>query len=88
MRKDRKDIWFPPMRYGIGWGLPVAWQGWAVLAVYFALVAAGVLLLNRFPWLSIPFVIYVFLLTGILLFICWKKGAPPELRWGDKDLGQ
>jgi large subunit ribosomal protein L4 len=33
--------WFPVKRYGWGWGLPTAWQGWAVLAVFAGLMVAG-----------------------------------------------
>lgn len=28
------DAWFAPKRFGYGAGLPVAWQGWALLATY------------------------------------------------------
>ena len=29
---DREDgAWFAPKRYGFGAGLPIAWQGWALL---------------------------------------------------------
>jgi hypothetical protein len=34
MSKNEKEIWFPAMQYGIGWGLPVTWQGWVVLLIY------------------------------------------------------
>ena len=39
-------IWFPAKRYGWGWGPPVTWQGWAVIAVWIALFFAGLLLLG------------------------------------------
>ena len=32
------DPWFLPKRYGYGAGLPCAWQGWALLGAYFAVV--------------------------------------------------
>lgn len=41
---DRKEdgMWFAPKRYGYGAGLPIAWQGWALLGGYIALmVLAG-----------------------------------------------
>lgn len=42
------DIWFEPKLYGYGAGLPVAWQGWALLAGYTAiLTVAGLLLMPR-----------------------------------------
>jgi hypothetical protein len=34
-------IWFPAKRYGWGWGLPVAWQGWVVLLAWLALFVGG-----------------------------------------------
>lgn len=33
--------WFPAKQYGWGWGLPNAWQGWAVLAGFGLLLAAA-----------------------------------------------
>lgn len=39
--------WFAPKRFGLGSGLPIAWQGWAVLAVYFATIAASFVLLGE-----------------------------------------
>jgi hypothetical protein len=33
--------WFPAKRRGWGWGPPHSWQGWVVLAAFFALLAAG-----------------------------------------------
>lgn len=30
--------WFAPKRYGYGAGLPIAWQGWALVAGFIALV--------------------------------------------------
>ncbi|WP_319408310.1 hypothetical protein [uncultured Desulfosarcina sp.] len=84
MNKNNEGIWFPAMKYGIGWGLPVTWQGWIVFLIYIVLVTIGILFLKHSPWLIIPVVVYVFLLTGILLFICFKKGEKIELRWGKK----
>ena len=86
MRKNEKKIWFPAMEYGIGWGLPVTWQGWVVFLAYLILTVsgAGAFLIEPSPMLIIPYIIYVFLLTAILLFICWKKGEKLKFRWGKK----
>lgn len=32
--------WFAPKRYGLGSGLPIAWQGWVVLAGFVAISLA------------------------------------------------
>ena len=39
---ESSKYWFRAKRYGWGWGLPCAWQGWAVLTGY-VLVIAGIL---------------------------------------------
>lgn len=37
--QERDDgAWFAPKRFGYGAGLPIAWQGWAVLVAYLAVV--------------------------------------------------
>lgn len=38
--------WFAPKAHGYGAGLPVSWEGWAVLAVFFAGTLATALLLD------------------------------------------
>lgn len=45
---DRPE-WFAPKRFGYSAGLPIAWQGWAVLAAYLALVAASARLVDERP---------------------------------------
>lgn len=81
--EHEQAYWFPAKRYGWGWGLPTAWQGWVVMAVFalLLLVGAAVLLPNRGPG---AFVAYSALLSIILVVICWLKGEPPRWRWGDK----
>ncbi len=34
-----EGAWFLPKRYGFGAGLPIAWQGWALIAGYLSIVA-------------------------------------------------
>jgi hypothetical protein len=76
--------WFPAKRYGWGWGLPVAWQGWAVLAAFIALFGLGFLLFP--PGSALAYLLaYVTLLTASLIAICWLKGEPPRWRWGSGD---
>lgn len=79
MRKP--GYWFPAKRYGWGWGLPVAWQGWIVLIAFLALLAAGAaVLLPRVG--ECAFLAYSGLLCAVLIGICYLKGEPPEWRWG------
>jgi drug/metabolite transporter (DMT)-like permease len=79
-----RKFWFPAKRYGWGWGPPVAWQGWAVLGIFFGLVVAGVWWFP--PQTSAPaYVAYVFALSVALTLVCWITGEKPRWRWGDRD---
>ena len=84
MEKNDKEIWFRAKKYGVGWGFPITWKGWGILVVYIALVFLGGLFVKTSPFLIILFVIYVFILSGIFLYICLKKGEKPDIRWGKK----
>lgn len=81
MDSQPKSYWFPAKRYGWGWGLPTAWQGWVVLLVYVAIV---VLLIWRVPPHSHPssFVGLVVVASLLLGLVCWLKGEPPSWHWG------
>ncbi|MEO6361272.1 MAG: hypothetical protein ABIO43_11990 [Sphingomicrobium sp.] len=75
--------WFEPTRYGYGSGMPIAWQGWALLIGYMALLLAASLIL---PSSMLAYLAVVFTLTGLLLIVCARttKGGW-RWRWGDKD---
>jgi hypothetical protein len=78
---DRKDLlegtwWFPLRRYLPGWGLPVCWQGWAVLGGYLGLlVAPAPLFARRFPQY---YAAYAFVLTVALALVISRKGERPR----------
>ena len=77
------SYWFPAKRFGWGWGMPVAWQGWLVLVLFFACLVAGALWL--LPAMGVgPFVAYAVVLSAVLAVVCWLKGEPPKWRWGRK----
>ncbi|WP_028314325.1 hypothetical protein [Desulfatibacillum aliphaticivorans] len=82
--KDEKDIWFPAKKYGWGWGIPLTWQGWAVMVGYMLLMTVGAVFLTRPPH-EIWFLPFTVIATALLIFICWKKGEKPQWRWGKKD---
>jgi len=84
MAKDKNRAWFPAKKYGIGWGLPVTWQGWIVLLAYLVLVAFGSAILTTLPTRIPFFIAYMLILSGILILICWKKGEKITFRWGKK----
>jgi hypothetical protein len=84
MKEKKEEIWFPAKKYGYGWGIPVTWQGWAVLIAYVVLLIIGGTTIFR-PSINMGFfLVYVVIMSILLILICWKKGEKPEWRWGDK----
>ncbi len=79
MHSKNKKIWFPAKRYGWGWGPPNCWQGWVVLAVWIALLLAGMPLVKAHPFFHLGYVVAMIL---ALIAICAAKGERPRWRWG------
>ncbi|MES2951303.1 MAG: hypothetical protein V4858_22460 [Pseudomonadota bacterium] len=81
--KPASQYWFPAKRYGWGWGIPTAWQGWTVLVLFFVLLGLGTVLFP--PTASVlPFLLYSTTLAAILVAICYLKGEPPAWHWGKR----
>jgi lipoprotein signal peptidase len=78
-----RTYWFPAKRYGWGWGLPSAWQGWLVMAIFAILVIGGAFMLLPTHG-SLVFVAYTACLCLGLVAVCWVKGQPPAWRRGGK----
>lgn len=74
--------WFRAKTYGWGWGLPLRWQGWAVLGAFFVLLSVGSLWLLSPAHNPIFFLGYITFLTVALVAVCFAKGEPPKWRWG------
>jgi len=76
--------WFGPKRYGYGSGLPIAWQGWAVLIGYVAIVVALVLTLRRSG--PVPFLAAVIPVTVVFAVICARTTRGGwRWRWGKEE---
>jgi hypothetical protein len=73
--------WFEPKRFGIGAGLPIAWQGWAVLIGFCAVVIPTAMFLGpRHPLIS---AIVLVALTAALMVICARHTRGGwKWRWG------
>lgn len=78
---ETPKYWFATKRYGWGWGVPTAWQGWVVLVFYFSLLAMTAF---RFPPHREPrlFVVLLSAFSAVLIAVCWLKGEQPKWRWG------
>ncbi len=74
--------WFAPKKFGLGSGLPIAWQGWVIMTLYLAVVTgtAG-LLAPRHPGIALAVILP---LTVAFMVICaqhtrggwkWRNGG-------------
>lgn len=77
--------WFAPKMYGYGAGLPIAWQGWAVLAAFIILIVASAALLAERSPLAM-FVVTVFLVTGLIVITAKTTKGGFKWRWGETDI--
>jgi hypothetical protein len=75
------EDWFEPKRFGYGAGLPIAWQGWAVMLGFCAVVLPMmILLLPRHPVIAIALVV---ILNVPLMVICARHTRGGwKWRWG------
>jgi hypothetical protein len=87
MQHDQNDgAWFAPKRYGIGTGLPVAWQGWALLVAYIGALVGLRLLAHSGTGGGRAAALALFLLvTGLFLVVVAKRTRGGlRWRWGSK----
>lgn len=82
MPLPKEEAWFAAKTYGYGWGLPLRWQGWAVMGGFILALIAGSWLITLHPLLYIGFVVVV---SAVLYAICVKKGERAAWRWGGKE---
>ncbi len=84
MTEKKPGIWFPAKKYGWGWGLPCAWQGWVVMLIYLGLVFAAIKVINPAVNRRMLCVSVIIGLSILFCLVCWWKGEKPAWRWGDK----
>ncbi len=86
--KSKDELWFKAKTYGWGW-TPITWQGWALVFGYVLVMVlifldinknAENLIKNILNFIA-PFVVG----TGLLIFICYKKGEKPHWSWGNRE---
>ena len=78
---DKDGMWFAPKRYGYGAGLPIAWQGWALLAAHIGLIL-GCSVLLRDHQATRPLWIVVIALLPLPLYAARTRGGW-KWRWGE-----
>ncbi|MDX2055069.1 MAG: hypothetical protein SFV15_21890 [Polyangiaceae bacterium] len=85
---DKRKYWFRAKKHGWGWTGPATWQGWLVFVGYLLLLTAAILATHR--WGAelrggvVWFVLGIWLVSWLVLGICFWKGEPPDSRWGGK----
>ena len=79
---DRR-YWFEPKRFGYGAGLPTAWQGWALLLAYVALLTTVIALAGDRPAIVAAVAVPA---TAVLMFVSARTTRGGwRWRWGEKD---
>ena len=79
---DRPE-WFAHKRYGLGAGWPIAWQGWAVLALFMVVVGATLLLFGPDDLRGLAIVLPALAALLIVTALTTKGGW--RWRWGNKE---
>ena len=78
--------WFAAKRYGYGAGLPLAWQGWAVVIAYLALVLGAAFLLGEGEPVALLALIIPSTICLIVISASTTSGGW-RWRWGEGDDG-
>ena len=84
LKDNPKKYWFKAKLYGWGW-TPARWQGWLVVLAYIlAVIGFGLTIDETSPPREIVFTFFlpIFLLTIVLLRICYGTGEKPRWQWG------
>ena len=80
----QRQYWFPAKRYGWGWGIPVTWQGWLVLLLYFALIYFGIQYFRPRNNVAGFLVALALASIALVMVVAWKGEKPLAWRWGKK----
>ena len=73
--------WFRPRLFGIGSGVPLAWQGWALLGLHVALILGVTLLLRDKPVALIAAVLAIAILP--MPIYAGRTEGGWRWRWGN-----
>ncbi len=84
------QYWFRPKRYGYG-ATPITWEGWAVVLIFAALMAASVIVMNWFAGaanVSVWLIWATVVAAGVLWLVQFSRRRTDGewcWRWGNKD---
>jgi len=84
IKDNPNDYWFKKKLYGWGW-VPVRWQGWAVIAIFIALIIWFATDLDKsaegiadVAWYLGKIAVSIL----VLIIVCYKTGEKPKWQWG------
>ena len=75
--------WFAPRRYGLGAGLPIAWQGWAVLGAFLLVIGATLLIFGPDDPLALTVVVPA--VAALLIITARTTRGGWRWRWGERE---
>jgi len=73
-------LWFKRKTYGYGW-IPVTWEGWAFTIAWAIALYLLIININQ-DWINL---VVLIVMSGILFFVCYKKGEKPRWQWGKEN---
>ena len=79
---DRPE-WFAPKRYGIGAGLPIAWQGWVLLAGFLLVICLAFWLFGPANPAGLAVIIPAGIAFAVITAMTTKGGW--RWRWGEDE---
>ena len=81
-----KRYWFSVKKFGLGWGTPRTWQGWATVVIYLFFIYLDITFLPQAPTLNsvILFTSGVVIASALLMWIAYARGERLQWRWGKK----
>ena len=79
---DRPE-WFAPKRRGFGAGLPIAWQGWAVMAAFGIVIGISLLIFGPDDLRALAIVLPA--IAGLAIIMARTTKGGWRWRWGDRE---
>jgi len=80
---SKDGAWFAPKRFGYGAGLPIVWQGWAMLITHAAATLVGLAFFKASPVAAFAWILIVAVLP-LPLYAAKTRGGW-KWRWGGSD---
>jgi hypothetical protein len=81
LKDNPRGYWFKRKLYGWGW-VPATWEGWIIILVWVILFTFSIVMIEANDNEIGKNIAVIFIITLILIWICYKKGEKPRWSWG------